>query len=527
MIKEPRLLEMDPVFLAQTIRMHQVTHIATQELLTVWSQEMLENLPERPEIVPGHRVTDFHNCSPFTEILDPIMETWDESKGNPVILIRTVTWAKGRLLKFIDLLNRLWLVAAMGFRIVAISMIPDVPGTWELWRHLAPCEYPGTAVRDRIHSMHCVDFKVLHRLHGALHNRTWDFRPAKCWITLLQPNVAVEFPEPTIYPWDNEFMPMDPLPDAGDTLMIDYPEDGPEQTALFHSETKEILLNLTIGHTGDGPNEFTSTRRQSPGNSRNQKRTLHLYRLLDKVSPDKILERFHKTSLFWILFSELEKGFMLIFRCSSSLLFPDIALNLGHPQGCLINPNTIAFLKGSGTLTHDHDEITEWANTYDSEIGRLLAITDPKLQKPIWVSPARSSGGPGGGNKLVDTLRLTGAPGLWNGADLSSFFNHLGKLKHFQGNYTCWRPEREDGSRLESIKLVVSHPKSCADLLALKNIRVMDSQQTNIEIAFLEVTEGFPWGIPDDASWVVIGEGNHSPPTGRTTEAKRGASDTK
>ena len=77
---------------------------------------------------------------------------------------------------------------------MAISVVPELPGSWELWTALSPNEYRKSDISDHVHATWAVDEKLLHRLHGGQSSRGWDPRPAKLWITHLKPYRAMAWP---------------------------------------------------------------------------------------------------------------------------------------------------------------------------------------------------------------------------------------------------------------------------------------------------------------------------------------------
>jgi hypothetical protein len=199
-----RHLEMDPAFLLQVCDMHKVTHIATQEVLTYWTTAALDkhknegqaaaSYYSQPCTIDQKLVQDFQEGASFTTIWDLIFEqesdkyAGTEQEVHPVILLRTPSWAKSKLHQFTKLVQRLFIENCVRFTLICLSLVPDVPGTWELWHLLSPCEYMTTALSDHVHDRQCVDFKVLHKLYGATHNRGWDYRPSRGWITVIKPH---------------------------------------------------------------------------------------------------------------------------------------------------------------------------------------------------------------------------------------------------------------------------------------------------------------------------------------------------
>ena len=78
-------------------------------------------------------------------------------------------------------------------------------------------------------------------------------------------------------------------------------------------------------------------------------------------------------------------------------------------------------IKGTGKLGFDIEATGNWATNFFSDQGNLLAITDPALGEVMWTLPQTEGGRPGA-NNIIDTLRLTGVPCLWNRSDFHAFF---------------------------------------------------------------------------------------------------------
>ena len=107
-------------------------------------------------------------------------------------------------------------------------------------------------------------------------------------------------------------------------------------------------------------------------------------------------------------------------------------------------------------------------------------------------------------DQVSDTLRLVGVPLFWTSTQFGALGRLLNRHGYAVGTLTFDRPRREDGSLLDSCRLVTSSASTNNHLALLGSLVVADLRRATVEVKFETINERFDWRLPSEASWYTI-----------------------
>ena len=490
----PRRLELDPAFLSFLTTRFQVQLWACQERTTAWSREGLQS---GPHLVPDGLVERWLEGDSFAALREIVLHQGVLPAGVAEVWgVRTPSYARAKVYRFGEELQRIWTTEAQNFQVVSISVLPQLMGDFHVWQHMLPFELLSTAVEPHIHELLVCTTLLKHRLHGAPTDRGWDIRPGRAWVALLRPIIRAGPLVISPLGFEEARFQLQPFfsAEVPDLLWLDAEDPNRAYTAELHATIRDILQDV-IG--GDGWR--AGARQPSLGSRKGHRRVAHIFSVPPRLIHAALRHRL-PPSVFICSHLDLVRNDFYVLRFSSPPSMIEYLEDERPPTVLLVAPS-VCVVVFEGVVLNPAGFFAQ----VSLHQGHLVEVKEGRSGMVCYSRP-RAQGG-GRAELLVDTLRVVGCPSVWGPAEFEALFRALHAGGIFTGSYTISRPRRSDGSMMDQVKLECSVATSIQRLHGMGTVAVDSPGLGTVRLEFQTVTTRFQWLTAPDAEWVLLDQG--------------------